>query len=138
MVEPLISFKDFSFKYDSQSEDTLKHINLDIYPGEKVLIAGASGSGKSTLGRVINGLIPHAYPGDISGSCVVNDKEVAESSLFDLSFDVGTVLQDSDSQFVGLTVAEDLAFHLKMIKYHKRKCESQLLSGRKLYNSRKY
>ena len=113
MVEPLISFKDFSFKYDSQSEDTLKHINLDIYPGEKVLIAGASGSGKSTLGRVINGLIPHAYPGDISGSCVVNGKEVAESSLFDLSFDVGTVLQDSDSQFVGLTVAEDLAFSLE-------------------------
>ncbi|MDV7758325.1 ABC transporter ATP-binding protein [Liquorilactobacillus mali] len=113
MVEPLISFKDFSFKYDSQAEDTLKHINLDIYPGEKVLIAGASGSGKSTLGRVINGLIPHAYPGTISGSCVVNGKEVADSSLFDLSFDVGTVLQDSDSQFVGLTVAEDMAFSLE-------------------------
>ncbi|MDN2453014.1 ABC transporter ATP-binding protein [Lactobacillus sp. UCMA15818] len=113
MAEPLISFKDFSFKYDSQAEDTLKHIDLDIYPGEKVLIAGASGSGKSTLGRVINGLIPHAYPGTISGSCIVNGKEVADSSLFDLSFDVGTVLQDSDSQFVGLTVAEDMAFSLE-------------------------
>ncbi len=113
MAEPLISFKDFSFKYDSQAEDTLKHIDLDIYPGEKVLIAGASGSGKSTLGRVINGLIPHAYPGTISGSCIVNGKEVADSSLFELSFDVGTVLQDSDSQFVGLTVAEDMAFSLE-------------------------
>lgn len=113
MAEPLISFKDFSFKYDSQAEDTLKHIDLDIYPGEKVLIAGASGSGKSTLGRVINGLIPHAYLGTISGACIVNGKEVADSSLFDLSFDVGTVLQDSDSQFVGLTVAEDMAFSLE-------------------------
>lgn len=81
MVEPLISFRDFSFKYDSQAEDTLKDINLDIYPGEKVLIAGASGSGKSTLGRVINGLIPHAFPGVIKGSCIVNGKDVATSSL---------------------------------------------------------
>lgn len=113
MVEPLISFRDFSFKYDSQAEDTLKDINLDIYPGEKVLIAGASGSGKSTLGRVINGLIPHAFPGVIKGSCIVNGKDVATSSLFDLSFDVGTVLQDPDSQFVGLTVAEDMAFSLE-------------------------
>lgn len=113
MVEPLISFRDFSFKYDSQAEDTLKDINLDIYPGEKVLIAGASGSGKSTLGRVINCLIPHAFPGVIKGSCIVNGKDVATSSLFDLSFDVGTVLQDPDSQFVGLTVAEDMAFSLE-------------------------
>lgn len=113
MVESLISFRNFSFQYESQAEETLKDINLDIYPGEKVLIAGASGSGKSTLGRCINGLIPHAYPGVVKGNCFVNGKSVVDSSLFELSFDVGTVLQDSDSQFVGLTVAEDIAFSLE-------------------------
>ncbi|KRL99967.1 ABC transporter ATP-binding protein [Liquorilactobacillus satsumensis] len=113
MIKPIISFKDFSFQYEAQAEATLKHINLDIYPGEKVLVAGASGSGKSTLGRCLNGLIPQAYPGKFSGSCTVNGKPITESSIFDLSFDVGTVLQDPDSQFVGLTVVEDLAFSLE-------------------------
>ncbi|KRL37864.1 ABC transporter ATP-binding protein [Liquorilactobacillus uvarum] len=113
MTEPIISFKNFSFQYESQSEKTLDNINLDIFPGEKVMIAGASGSGKSTLGRCLNGLIPQAYPGKISGKCVINGKELVESSVFDLSFDVGTVLQDPDSQFVGLTVIEDIAFSLE-------------------------
>ncbi|KRM95152.1 ABC superfamily ATP binding cassette transporter, ABC protein [Liquorilactobacillus aquaticus DSM 21051] len=113
MTEPIISFKNFSFQYESQSEKTLDQINLNIFPGEKVMIAGASGSGKSTLGRCINGLIPQAYPGEMSGECLINGKPLNNSSIFDLSFDVGTVLQDPDSQFVGLTVAEDIAFSLE-------------------------
>lgn len=113
MSAPIISFKDFSFQYNSQSEPTLRHINLDIYPGEKVLIAGPSGSGKSTLGRCLNGLIPQSYPGTIQGSATVAGRDVTNSSIFDLSMDVGTVLQDPDSQFVGLTVVEDMAFSLE-------------------------
>lgn len=101
MVEPIISFKDFGFQYDSQSEPTLKHINLDIFPGEKVLLAGPSGSGKSTLGRCINGLIPQSYPGEITGSATVAGHDIKDSSIFELSFSVGTVLQDPDSRFVG-------------------------------------
>ena len=110
MASPVISFKDYSFQYMAQAEPTLRHINLDIYPGEKVLIAGTSGSGKSTIGNCINGLIPFAYPGKISGSLLVDGTPVDKSSIFELSHTVGTVLQDTDGQFIGLTVGEDIAF----------------------------
>ena len=113
MTSPIISFQDFGFQYDAQAEPTLHHINLDIYPGQKILIAGASGSGKSTIASCINGLIPYAYPGKITGKVLVDGKDVAESSVFDLSHTVGTVLQDTDGQFIGLTVAEDIAFALE-------------------------
>lgn len=110
METPIISFKDFSFQYMAQAEPTLKNINLDIYPGEKVLIAGTSGSGKSTIGNCINGLIPFAYPGKSTGTLLVNGTEAGNSSIFELSHTVGTVLQDPDGQFIGLTVGEDIAF----------------------------
>ena len=113
MAEPLISFKDYGFQYLAQASPTLYHINLDIYPGEKVLIAGASGSGKSTVGSCINGLIPYAYPGESTGSLLVGGKDPAKESIFELSQIVGTVLQDTDGQFIGLTVGEDIAFALE-------------------------
>ena len=110
MASPVISFKDYSFQYNAQAEPTLRHIDLDIYPGEKVLIAGTSGSGKSTIGNCINGLIPFAYPGKSTGSLLVDGVETEKSSIFELSHTVGTVLQDTDGQFIGLTVGEDIAF----------------------------
>ena len=110
MITPVISFQDYGFQYTAQAEPTLHHINLDIYPGEKVLIAGTSGSGKSTIGNCINGLIPFAYPGKSTGRLLVDGKEAKESSIFELSHVVGTVLQDTDGQFIGLTVGEDIAF----------------------------
>lgn len=113
MAEPIISFQDYGFQYTAQANPTLHHINLDIYPGEKVLIAGASGSGKSTIGSCINGLIPFAYPGASTGKLLVGGKEPKESSIFELSHIVGTVLQDTDGQFIGLTVGEDIAFALE-------------------------
>ena len=113
MTEAIITFKDFSFKYDSQAEPTLKNINLDINKGEKILIAGPSGSGKSTIRRCINGLIPNIDSGDITGKCIINGKNITETSLFDLSFTTSTILQDADSQFIGLTVGEDIAFALE-------------------------
>lgn len=110
MKKPIIQFKDFTFRYKTQKNPTLKNINLEIYEGEKVLILGPSGSGKSTLCNCINGLIPFSYDGEITGSFKVNGVETRNSSIFKLSNDVGTVLQDSDAQFVGLTVGEDVAF----------------------------
>ena len=110
MASPVISFQDYGFQYMAQAEPTLYNINLDIYPGEKVLIAGASGSGKSTIGNCINGLIPFAYPGQKTGKLLVDGKEADQSSIFELSHTVGTVLQDTDGQFIGLTVGEDIAF----------------------------
>lgn len=113
MATPIISFQDYGFQYAAQAKPTLNHINLDIYPGEKVLIAGASGSGKSTIGSCINGLIPFAYPGESTGKLLVDGKEPSQSSIFELSHTVGTVLQDTDGQFIGLTVGEDIAFALE-------------------------
>ena len=111
--EPVIEFKDFTFQYYSQAEPTLHDINLTIHKGEKVLIVGPSGSGKSTIGHCLNGLIPFAYKGNIQGSLKIGGKETREGNIFELSKKVGTVLQDSDGQFVGLTVGEDIAFTLE-------------------------
>ena len=113
MSAPIIQFRNFGFQYNAQQLPTLYDINLDICKGEKVLIAGPSGCGKSSLLHCINGLIPFSYKGEMSGSLTLNGKETRNLSLFDISKSVGTVLQDSDGQFVGLTVAEDIAFALE-------------------------
>lgn len=110
---PVIEFKDFSYKYRTQSELTLKNISLAINKGEKVLIIGSSGSGKSTIAKCINGLIPSSYPGKISGSLSVCGLNPEKEGIFGMSKHVGTVLQDTDGQFIGLTVAEDIAFALE-------------------------
>ena len=110
---PIISFKNFSFQYRAQKKPTLKEINLDIYPGERVLIAGPSGCGKSTLAGCINGLNPFSNPGEFTGELIVDGVDAPRSSIFQLSAHVGTVLQDPDGQFIGLTVGEDIAFALE-------------------------
>jgi energy-coupling factor transporter ATP-binding protein EcfA2 len=108
-----IEFSDFSFKYASQDKATLNGINLRIEKGEKIVIIGPSGSGKSTLGQCLNGLIPHAIKGEMSGSLTINDTPVSGLRMQDYSESVGTVLQDTDSQFVGLSIGEDIAFALE-------------------------
>ena len=111
--KPIISFRNFSFQYRAQKRPTLTDINLGIYPGERVLIAGPSGSGKSTLAGCINGLNPFSNPGACTGTLTVDGVDAPHSSLFELSAHVGTVLQDPDGQFIGLTVGEDIAFALE-------------------------
>lgn len=112
-MEPIISFDHFGFQYTAQAEPTLYDISLNIRKGEKVLICGPSGCGKSTLAHCVNGLIPNSYPGKTTGTLTVGGQNAENLSLFDLSKVVGTVLQDSDGQFIGLTVAEDMAFALE-------------------------
>lgn len=113
MKKPVIEFKEFNFQYDSQSKPTLHNINLTIHEGEKVCIVGPSGSGKSTLVHCLNGLVPFAYKGTITGSLTIHNKETRDLDLFSISQSVGTVLQDTDGQFIGMTVAEDIAFALE-------------------------
>lgn len=110
---PIIEFKNYTFQYRSQKEPTLLDINLAIYPGEKVLIVGPSGSGKSTLAHCVNGMVPFSFAGESSGSLTVSGKDPAKTGIFGMSKTVGTVLQDTDGQFIGLTVAEDVAFALE-------------------------
>lgn len=113
MKQKIIQFTNFSFQYDAQAEPTLKNIDLTIYEGEKVLIVGASGSGKSTLGKCLNGLIPQNDKGSSTGALTIGTNAFGQASIYELSLTVGTVLQDTDSQFVGLTVAEDIVFSLE-------------------------
>ena len=113
MKQPVIEFQNFTYQYRVQAEPTLKNINLTIYQGEKVLIVGPSGCGKSTLANTLNGLIPFNTEGTMTGSLKILGQETKDLSIFELSQKVGTVLQDSDGQFIGLTVAEDIAFSLE-------------------------
>ncbi|WHY77075.1 ABC transporter ATP-binding protein [Neobacillus sp. WH10] len=113
MKKPVIQFENYSFQYRSQTAPTLHEINLTIYEGEKILIVGPSGSGKSTLGHCLNGLVPFSYKGEVSGSLKICGEDAKDLDIFSLSKKVGTVLQDPDGQFIGLTVAEDIAFALE-------------------------
>ncbi|MNW39750.1 putative HMP/thiamine import ATP-binding protein YkoD [compost metagenome] len=112
-MQPVISFRNFSFRYKSQTRPTVKNVNLNIMPGEKIWIAGPSGSGKSTLAHCINGLIPFSYSGEITGELLLNGQEVSGRSIFERSRSVGTILQNPDAQFVGQTVGEDVAFQME-------------------------
>lgn len=118
-----IEFSNFSFRYESLDKPTLKNINLRIGKGEKIVIIGPSGSGKSTLGQCLNGLIPHAIKGETSGQLTINGQDTAPFDMHQFTEQVGTVLQDTDSQFVGLSIGEDIAFAL----------ENQLMSNIDMY-----
>lgn len=113
MKEPMIVFENFGYKYRTQAEPTVTDINLTIHKGERVIIVGPSGCGKSTLAHCLNGLNPYSYPGDIIGSLKICGHETKTMGIFGLSKYVGTVLQDTDGQFVGMTVLEDIAFAME-------------------------
>ena len=134
MSDTIIEFKDFGFQYNAQSKPTLYNINFSIKKGEKVLIAGPSGCGKSTLAHCMNGLIPFSYKGESTGSLTLLGQETKKLSIFDISKHVGTVLQDSDAQFVGLTVAEDIAFALENNCVGEPDLHERVLKAAKLVN----
>ncbi|MED4460866.1 ABC transporter ATP-binding protein [Metabacillus fastidiosus] len=138
MKKPIICFDNFTFKYRSQTEPTLQQINLTIYEGEKVLIVGPSGSGKSTLAHCINGLVPFSYKGDIEGSLIIKDQETSNLNIFSLSKIVGTVLQDLDGQFIGLSVGEDIAFALENDCIDQEKMKERVAEVEKLVDLQNY
>ena len=113
MQKPIISFKDYTYHYRSQAEPTITNINLEIFEGERIIIVGPSGRGKSTLAHCLNGLNTFSYPGKTEGSLTICGVEADKSGIFELSQYVGTVLQDTDGQFIGMTVLEDIAFAME-------------------------
>ncbi|WP_110930909.1 energy-coupling factor transporter ATPase [Paenibacillus bouchesdurhonensis] len=128
-MQPVISFRNFSFRYKKQSKPTLININLDILHGEKIWIAGPSGSGKSTLAHCINGLIPFSYRGEISGELYLNGQPAASLGIFERSRSVGTILQNPDAQFVGQTVGEDVAFQMENEAIPQSEMQAKVISS---------
>lgn len=124
MRQPIIEFENFSFQYRVQSSPTLKGINLTIYEGEKILIVGPSGSGKSTLAHCINGLVPNIYKGTVTGNLKIKGENALKHNIFKRSDYVGTVLQNPDDQFIGLTVGEDIAFKLENLEVPQEEMKS--------------
>ena len=138
MTEPILEFKDFSFTYSSQKNPTLKNINFSVQRGEKILIAGPSGCGKSTLVNCINGLIPHALGGELKGSLKICGMSTVDSDIYKISRKVGTVLQDTDAQFVAITVAEDIAFALENQNKNLDEMEKTVLEMAKVVSMEKF
>ena len=106
----IVEIEGLTFRYRRASEPAIRDISLTIAPGEVVLVAGPSGCGKSTLIRAINGLIPHAYPGELTGVVRIGGEPTADLKLRDIARTVGTVLQDPAKQIVGATVEAEMAF----------------------------
>lgn len=107
---PLLEIADLTFRYQRATEPAIRNITLTLSPGEVLLVAGPSGCGKSTLIRAINGLIPHAYRGELSGSVRLLGRSTADLRLREIALSVGTLLQDPGKQIVGSTVEAELAF----------------------------
>jgi energy-coupling factor transporter ATP-binding protein EcfA2 len=110
VVAPLVEVEGLTFRYRRATEPAIRDVSLTVTAGEVVLVAGPSGCGKSTLIRAINGLIPHAYSGDLEGTVRVAGGLTTELKLRDIARTVGTVLQDPAKQIVGATVESELAF----------------------------
>ncbi len=106
----MITFEDFSFRYEEREEFTLKHIDMTIQTGEFILLTGRSGCGKTTLIRCLNGLIPHFYPGEMKGDVLLDGKSLLQSEPSELAGRIGTVFQDPRSQFFMTDTTRELAF----------------------------
>ena len=122
----MIQVKDVSFKYEEGTGATLHDITLSIPDGQFVGITGAAGSGKSTLTYILNGIVPHCYPGDFYGSVEIDGHDTVETSLTDISRLVGSVCQDIDSQMVSSVVEDEVLFGLENIGVPKDEVEARL------------
>jgi energy-coupling factor transport system ATP-binding protein len=110
VADPIVSIENLTFRYRRASEPALRDVSVTVHPGEVLLVAGPSGCGKSTLIRAMNGLIPHAYPGELTGMVRLEGTRTAEMKLRDIARHVGTVLQDPAKQIVSASVEAELAF----------------------------
>lgn len=108
-MKEAIEIKNVSFAYEGVSEQ-LKNVNLSIKEGEVVVLTGPSGGGKSTLTRVINGLVPYFYEGELSGEVYLLGNNLAELPSWERGRFVGNVFQDPRSQFFANEVAGEIAF----------------------------
>ena len=115
---PIIHVSNLTYTYNGSHSPALKEINLDIYHGEFVIVAGPSGGGKSTLARCLTGFIPKEYPGLYQGTVTLLNQNIASEPIRNLARSVSLVQQDPDSQLVTLHVTNELAFGLENFQFH--------------------
>ena len=107
----MITFQDVSFRYkDSEQAQSLKHVSFHIAPGEVVLLCGRSGCGKTTITRLINGLIPHFYEGNVMGGVTVAGEDVLAQPITKTAQSVGSVFQNPRSQFFNVDSTSEIVF----------------------------
>ena len=109
-MDAAIALEDVSFRYPNQQDPVLDQVSLRVAPGECVVLTGPSGCGKTTLTRLVNGLIPHAYEGELSGRVRVSGRDVSEWTADELGVEVGSVFQNPRGQFVDIDVSSEIAF----------------------------
>ena len=126
MDKNVIEIKDVSFRYQEDASLSLAHVDLQVREGEVIVLCGASGCGKSTLLRLINGLIPFYYHGQLEGEAAVFGLSTAKCSIYDLGTLVSTVFQNPKSQFFCVDVISELAFAAENLKYEKQEIENRI------------
>jgi energy-coupling factor transporter ATP-binding protein EcfA2 len=109
----LIKFKNFHFRYKGNEEPALKNINLEIGSNKFILLAGETGSGKTSLIRCMNGLIPQFYAGYYKGHVEISGKNTNETTISELSNEVGIVFQNPENQLIAMNVEHEIAFGLE-------------------------
>jgi len=113
----LIKFSNFHFRYKGNEEYALKNINLKIESDKFILLAGETGSGKTSLIRCLNGLIPQFYAGYYKGSVEISGKNTTETSISNLSKDIGIVFQNPENQLIAMNVEHEIAFGLENLGF---------------------
>lgn len=109
----MVKFDNISFSYGNKNDEQLKNISFEINRGEFVLICGRSACGKTTVTKCINGLIPHFSEGNYSGTVIINGREVANTPVYAISENVGSVFQNPKTQFFNLDTDSELVFGME-------------------------
>lgn len=123
----MIRFDKVSFTYqESLQNGGLRDVDLTINKGECVLLCGRSGCGKTTLTRLVNGLIPYFYPGEVTGTTYVDGKNIQDYPIYEVSEYVGSVFQNPRSQFFNVDTDSEISFGMENLTYPREKMKERI------------